>query len=103
MKNSIRSLRKNDAAAVEIGDVTKVAFTVVGLILGAIVSLIILAALFPSYSGAVGNLSENLSTSDWGDATANSIAPVFGLLVSLGGLFAVAGLAFAAYQLTKRD
>lgn len=92
----------NDEAAVSLGSMGAVALGVASLIIGAVVSLILLSALFPSYSGAVGNLSENVTTSDWGNDTANSIAPVFGMLIALGGLFAIVGLGFAAYSLTKK-
>jgi hypothetical protein len=85
----------------DIKKIGAVALGVAAVIIGAVVSLILLSNLFPAYSGAVGNLSENVTTSDWGDPTANSIAPTFGMLVALGGLFAVIGLAFAAYQLSK--
>lgn len=91
----------NDTAATSLSGIGAVALSVAAVIIGAVVSLILLSALFPSYSGAVGNLSENVSTADWGDDTANSISPVFGMLVALGGLFAVIGLAFVAYKLNK--
>lgn len=78
------------------------ALMVVGIVLGAVVSLLILAELMPTYSSAVGNISENFTTADWGDATANSISPIFGLVVAIGGLFAIVGLAFLAYRFSRR-
>jgi hypothetical protein len=95
----MRRMSRNDAA--NLGAIGAVALGVASVIIGAVVSLILLSALFPSYSGAVGNLSENVSAADWGDDTANSISPVFGMLIALGGLFAIVGLAFVAYKLVK--
>lgn len=92
-------LRKNESA--NLGAIGAVALSVAAVIVGAVVSLILLSNLFPAYSGAVGNLSENMTTADWGDPTANSIAPTFGMLIALGGLFAIVGLAFVAYKLRK--
>lgn len=90
-----------DEAAVSLGAIGAVAMGTAAVIIGAVVTLILLANLFPSYSGAVGNLSDNLTTADWGDETANGISPTFAMLVSLGGLFAIVGLVFVAYKLHR--
>lgn len=77
------------------------ALGIAAIVLGVVVGVVILSNLFPTYSGAVGNLSTAVSDADWGDATANSLGPVFALLVSLGGMFAIIGLAFAVYSNKK--
>jgi len=41
-------------------------------------------------------MNANVTYTDWGSATSNSLGPVFGVLVALGGMFALVGLAFAA-------
>lgn len=95
-----KNLKNNDSAA--LSNIGVMALTVVGVIIGAVVSLLILAELMPTYSGAVANISDNFTSADWGDQTANSISPIFGLVVSLGGLFAIVGLAFVAFRLSRR-
>ena len=77
------------------------ALGVAAVIIGAVVALTLISQLFPTYAGAVASISENVSTAEWGDATANSLGPVFALVVSLGGLFAIIGLVFLGYQLRK--
>lgn len=93
-----RSLARNDAAEAGFGHIVGVALTVAAIIIGAVVAIIILATLFPTYSGAVGNLSTNFTNANWGNSTANSLSPVFGLLIALLGMFAIIGLAFLAFQ-----
>src|SRR5687767_10961732 len=58
-----RSRLAHDDAA-NLGGIGSVALTVAAVIIGAVVSLVLLSALFPTYSGAVGNLSENVSAAD---------------------------------------
>jgi hypothetical protein len=89
----------NDQAAASFAGIGALALTVAAVIVGAVVALILISTLFPTYAGAVKNLSQNVTTADFGNTTANSLGPVFGLLISLGGLFAIVGLAFVAYHL----
>jgi hypothetical protein len=89
----------NDKA--NVSSIGTLALGIVVIIVGAVVGLIVLSTLFPTYSGAVANLSENVTTADWGNETANALGPVFGLLIALGGLFAIIGLAFLAYKLKR--
>lgn len=78
------------------------ALTIVGVVIGAVVSLVVLAALAPTWFDATSDLVDNFTTADVGDATANSIAnTVFPLVLGLLGVFALAGLAFAAMRLRK--
>jgi len=94
-----RRLAQDDEAIVSLGHVGAFALSIAAVIIAAVVALIILSTLFPTYGGAVKNLSNNVTTQDWGNSTANSLGPIFGLLIALGGLFAIVGLAFVAYQL----
>lgn len=76
------------------------ALTVAGVIVGAVVGLSVLAALAPTWFDATGDLAENFTNADVGDTTANNIAnTVFPLIIGLLGVFAIAGLAFAAMKL----
>lgn len=94
-----RTLKNNDDA--NLSNIGTMAMGVAAVIIAAVVALILVSNLFSTYSGAVGNLSENVTAADWGDATANGISPVFGMLISLGGLFAIVALVFAAFKLRK--
>lgn len=77
------------------------ALGVASVIIAAVVGLVILATLFPTYGDSVNNLTENVTNQDWGNPTANALGPVLGMVVALGGLFAIIGLVFAAYKLSK--
>lgn len=90
----------NDAG--DLRHIQDVALTVTVVVVGAIVGLIVLATLFPTYGGSVKNLSTNFTNQDWGNATANSLGPIFGLLISLAGMFAIVGLVFLIVKLTDR-
>lgn len=80
-------------------NVGKMGIGIAGVIVAAVVALILLSTLAPTFFSSVKNLSTNFSTADTGNATANSLGSVFSLLISLGGIFALVGLAFAAYHL----
>lgn len=82
-------------------DIGRYALVVAAVIIGAVVALTLISNLFPTYSGAVANISTNVSTANWGNSVANGLGPTFGLLVSLGGLFAILGLVFLAYVMRK--
>ncbi len=76
---------------------------IAGIIIGAVVSMILIAALLPEYLGAVADVTGefNNNTTTTGDATADTLLPVFGLLVAFAGLFAIVGLVFLAVKLRK--
>lgn len=99
LKN-LRQMAKDDRA--NISGIGGNALAVAGVIIGAVVGLLLISSLFPTYSSAVKNLSANMTSSDWGNTTANAIAPTFGMLIALGGLFAIVGVAFVAYNLAKK-
>lgn len=87
-----------DPALIDVGHALSLAVVVAVIIVGAVVALQVLSSLFPTYSGAVKNLSSNMTTADWGNTTANSLGPIFGLLISLAGIFAILGLVFIAVE-----
>lgn len=82
-------------------DVSTKALTVAGVIIGAVVAIVLIATLYPTYGGAVANLTENVTATDLGDSTANSLRPIFALIISLAGLFAIVGLVFLGMKLKK--
>lgn len=98
MENPTPGFVAGTEAQISIGN----ALTIVGVVIGAVVGLTVLAALAPTWFSATGDLVENFTTADVGDATANNIAnTVFPLVLGLLGVFAIAGLAFAAMKLRK--
>lgn len=86
---SANRLRKNDAGFMNLGPILAIVGAVLVVILGAIVVFSILGSTTGSLASSVKNTSTNVSTSDWGSTTANAIAPNFGLIISLVGLFIV--------------
>lgn len=72
--------------------IKKVVAITIGLavaIVGGAVALKVMDSLLTTYSTAVDGIATNITVQDWGSSTANSIAPSFGLLISLLGLFAI--------------
>lgn len=77
--------------------------SIVGVIIGAVVSIAILAALAPTYFtslGDIGGVFTDPSTTT-GNTDADALLPVFGLLVAFGGLFAIVGLIMLGVKLNK--
>lgn len=74
---------------------TQGALVIVAVVIGAVVGLSVLAALLPTFFGSLGDIGgvfsdENTTT---GNADADALLPVFGLLIAFAGLFAIVGLA----------
>lgn len=92
----VKKMKKNDEG--NFGQIGQNALVVVGIVIGAVVLIILIATLFPTYSGAVKNLTSNVTNADFGNGTTNALLPVFALVISLGGLFAIVGLIFLAYH-----
>lgn len=88
--------RMNDGGFIDVGHWVLSGLVVLLAIPAAIILLTvitqIMAALLPTYAPAVNNLSTNFTTQNWGNATANSLGPIFGLITSLGGEFAFIGV-----------
>lgn len=89
-------LKQDEAAQINIG----AALTLVGVIIGAVVGIQVLAALAPTWFDATGDLSENFTNADVGDPQANALANgVFPFIIALVGVFAIVGLAFGVMKL----
>lgn len=95
-RNLVR--RDADEADLNIG----AALTIAGIIIGAVVGVQVIAALAGTWFTAIGDLSNTFDTADVNDTTANSLLPIFRLLVALGGVFAIVGAALLAVNLTRR-
>ena len=87
-------LSDDESGFINLGSVTGILSVV---ILG-IVILLILAALAPTYITAIADLVQAMESGTTNNTTADSLLPVFGLLVALGGVFALVGYAFLAYR-----
>lgn len=77
--------------------------TIVGVIIAAVVAIAIIAALFPTYMGSLADITGafNDPNTTTGDSTADTLLPVFALLVAFGGLFAIVGLVLLSIKLKK--
>ena len=93
------TFENDDDALLNLGSV----LTTAAVIIGAVVALIIVAALLPTYLGSVEDVVDtfNASTTSTGDATADSLLGTFGLIVAFAGLFAIVALVFLAIRLKK--
>lgn len=89
-----KKFESDERGFINLGTVTGI-LTVV--IVG-IVVLLILAALAPTYITAVADLVNALESGTTNNTTADTLLPVFGLLIALGGVFALVGYAFLAYK-----
>lgn len=90
---------RDQRGLINLGSVLSIA----GIIIGAVVAVILIAALIPTYLGGiadvVGVFNDNNTTT--GDTTADSLLTVFGLLIAFAGLFAIVGLVFLAVRLKR--
>lgn len=83
---------------------TAAALTIVGVIIGAVVGLAILAALVPTFFSSladIGTVFTDANTTT-GNADADNLLPVFGLLIAFGGLFAIVGLALLVVSVKNK-
>lgn len=92
-----RQLSNDEEAALSL---TPVLITV-GIIIGAVVGLAVLAALAPTYLSSVGDVAGTFNDPNTtvGDDTADGLLPIFGLMVSFAGLFAIVGIIIVAVRL----
>lgn len=83
---------------INMGTITGILTTVVV----GIVILLIVAALAPTFITAVADLVNAVENTSFNNTTADSLRSVFGLLIALGGLFAIVAFAFLAYRRRSR-
>jgi len=74
---------------------------VVSVIIIAVVTLLILAALAPTFLSAVNDTVHAVEDADTGNTTANTLLSVFGLLIAFAGLFAIVALVMRAVRIGK--
>jgi hypothetical protein len=57
--------------------------SIVGIFIGAILVLLVVAALLPEVFPALGSVVQNITDGSTGNATADALLPVFGLIIAL--------------------
>lgn len=84
---------------------TGAALTIVAVVIGAVVGLSVLAALLPTFFGSLASIGDVFSdeATTTGNADADALLPVFGLLIAFAGLFAIVGLAILVVQAKKNS
>lgn len=82
---------------------TSALLSIVTVIIGAVVGISLIAALAPTYMTALGDFVGvfNDANTTTGDATADTLLPVFALLMAFAGLFALVGIGIVAVRLRK--
>lgn len=65
---------------------------IIVVIIGATLGMNVLSGLAPSFIGAGANLTENVTTQDFGNETVNSVAQQMGIVVAVLVLFALVSL-----------
>lgn len=92
---STPELVRDDAAAVNFVS----ALSVVGVVLSAVITLIIVARLMPQFVDSVADVNENLTSEEvtFGDETTDGIKPVFAIVVGLSALVGLVALIIGAF------
>lgn len=94
-------LEKDEAGALSLG----ASLAIVGTIIGAVVAIALVAALAPTYFSSLADIGAVFTDANTttGNADADNLLPVFGLLVAFGGLFAIVGLVLVAIAIKNRS
>lgn len=76
---------------------------IVGTVIGAVVVVLLIAALVATFFGAIADVNENLSDENvtTGDATADVILRVFPIVIGVVAVIGFVGLIIAALQFTN--
>lgn len=77
------------------------ALAVVGVILGAIIGLTLLAGFLPSMFDATASITENVSNGDVGNEQANTLLSVFGIVVPIVIIAGLVGVIFLVAKFKK--
>lgn len=82
--------RREDDALLDMSSV----FVVLGAILGVVVTMLVIANLFPTFADATADVNTNLTDTNvtFGDATTDGIKPVFAIVVGLAALAGIVAL-----------
>lgn len=87
----------DDAGQFNVGGILTLAFVIVG----AFVTVTIVASLAPSFITSVADLNNELSTADLNDTTATTVIQLMPVLIGIGAAVGLTLLALAAVQLRR--
>lgn len=96
------NLKTNDEGIFDLGAILTLAAGAIVAIITVIIVLNVLSTGTPQIASATNNITENVSTADWGDSTANAVAPSLGTIIAIGALFMVVVLAVGAFFVGRR-
>lgn len=74
---------------------------IVGVVIAAVVGLSILSALLPTLFDSTAAITENVTTGDVGNDTANTLLGVFGMVVPIVIILGIVGLVFLVAKFKK--
>lgn len=77
------------------------ALTIIAIVITAVVGLFILAALAPMFFQAIADLVGAFNEGSTNSSAADSLLPVFALLVAFAGVFALVGLAILVVRIRR--
>lgn len=74
--------------------------SVVGIVLGAVITMVVIANLFPTFADAVADVNTNLTddTVTFGDETADGLKPVFAIVIGITALLGIVGIILGAFR-----
>lgn len=94
LRGAPKAFVRNVDAFINMGTITGV----LGAIIVGIVLLLVVAALAPTFITAVADLVSAIENNTFNNTTADGLRTVFGLIIAIGGLFALVAYAFIAYR-----
>lgn len=75
----------------------------VGIVLGAIVTLLLLAAFVGPLFDATQSITENFTEGDTGNEQANAILPIFAFIIPIAVIVGIVGLVLVAVSFSRSD
>lgn len=89
-RNVTLPFRKDTGGLIDLGR----PLAIIGSILGVILAVLVVSALFPTLASSTARLNENLTNDSvtFGDATTDTIKPIFAIIVGVSVLVGVIGL-----------
>lgn len=75
----------------------------VGIVLGAIVTLLLLAAFVGPLFDATASITENFTEGTTGNAQADAILPIFAFIIPIAVIVGIVGLVLVAVSFSRSD
>jgi uncharacterized membrane protein len=92
------SLHKDESGLLDLNRPMRI----VGVVIGGIVIVLLLAALTAPFFGAIGDINTNISEAETGDDAGDVILGVFPLVIAVGAVLGFVGLVLAAVAFARR-